>query len=264
VAHARRRSLTTRRSEHVLNADPSIQLSLLELQGYDSALDRLTHQARTLPVLARIAELEARLTDLRSLVVAGETEVSDLKREQAKADTDVEQVRERSKRDQQRLDSGLVSSPKDLEALQHEIASLARRQSDLEDVELEVMERLETAQSHLDTLVSERAGLLAELETASAERDAALAELGEESKGIRAQREALAPQIPEDLSTLYEKLRAQYDGVGAAALYRGRCEGCRLEINPTEISRLRDADADEVLRCEECRRILVRTAESGL
>lgn len=264
MAHSRRRGLTTRRSEHVLNADPWIQLSLLELQGYDSALDRLTHQSRTLPVLARIAELEARLADLRSLVVAGETEVSDLKREQAKADTDVEQVRDRSQRDQQRLDSGMVSSSKDLEALQHEITSLARRQSDLEDVELEVMERLESAQTHLDTLIAERAGVLAELETASAERDGALAEFGAESKRIRGQREELAPRIPDDLAALYEKLRGQYDGVGAAALYRGRCEGCRLEINPTEISRFRNADNDTVLRCEECRRILVRTAESGL
>jgi predicted nucleic acid-binding Zn-ribbon protein len=241
-----------------------VQLQLLELQNLDSTLDRLTHQARTLPVLARIAELDARMNDLRSLIVAGETEVSDLSREQTKADGDVEQVRERARRDQQRLDSGAVTSPKDLEALQHEIVSLAKRQSDLEEVELEVMERLEAAQQHLDTLVAERAEVLAELATLSAERDTALAQIGEESRGVRADRDALAPQLPEDLVALYEKLRAQNAGIGAAALHRGRCEGCRLEINPTELSRIREAPSNEVLRCEDCRRILVRTAESGL
>jgi len=264
VAHACWRQLNTRRTEHVLNADPSVQIRLLELQGLDTALDRLTYQARTLPVLARVTELEARLNDLRSLIVAGETQVSDLQREQNKADTDVEQVRERSRRDQDRLDSGVVTSPRDLEALQHEIGSLARRQGDLEEVELDVMERLEEAQAHLSELVAERTTVLANLESASAERDESLAALGEESKGVRTERDVIASEIPDELSALYEKLRAQHDGVGAAALYRGRCEGCRLEISPTEISRIRSAEPDAIVRCEECRRILVRTPESGL
>ena len=219
-----------------MNAEPEVQLLLLQIQGLDSELDRLTHQARTLPVLAVIAEIEARLADLGSLIVAGETEVSDLKREQAKADTDVEQVRERSNRDRQRMDAGAVSAAKELQALEHEIASLAKRQAELEDVELEVMERLEDAQSSLNTLVAERAELTEKLQGHASERDAAL----------------------------NEKLRASGRGVGAAALHRGRCQGCHLEINASELKAIREADADEVLRCEECRRILIRTAESGL
>jgi predicted nucleic acid-binding Zn-ribbon protein len=247
-----------------VNAEPEVQLLLLQIQGLDSELDRLTHQARTLPVLAVIAEIEARLADLGSLIVAGETEVSDLKREQAKADTDVEQVRERSNRDQQRMDSGAVSAPKELQALEHEIASLAKRQAELEDVELEVMERLEDAQSSLNTLVAERAELTEKLQGHASDRDAALSEFGTQSTQVRTDRDGLAPQIPAELSALYEKLRASSRGVGAAALHRGRCQGCQLEINASELKAIREADADEVLRCEECRRILIRTAESGL
>ena len=247
-----------------MNAEPEVQLLLLQIQGLDSELDRLTHQARTLPVLAVIAEIEARLADLGSLIVAGETEVSDLKREQAKADTDVEQVRERSNRDRQRMDAGAVSASKELEALQHEIASLAKRQAELEDVELEVMERLEDAQNSLNTLVAERAELTAKLQGHASERDAALGEMGTHSTQVRTDRDGLAPQIPAELSALYEKLRASSRGVGAAALHRGRCQGCQLEINATELKAIREADADEVLRCEECRRILIRTVESGL
>ena len=247
-----------------MNAEPEVQLLLLQIQGLDSELDRLTHQARTLPVLAVIAEIEARLADLGSLIVAGETEVSDLKREQAKADTDVEQVRERSNRDRQRMDAGAVSASKELEALQHEIASLAKRQAELEDVELEVMERLEDAQNSLNTLVAERAELTEKLQGHASERDAALNDFGAQSTQARTERDGLAPQIPAELSALYEKLRASSRGVGAAALHRGRCQGCQLEINATELKAIREADADEVLRCEECRRILIRTVESGL
>ena len=247
-----------------MNAEPEVQLLLLRIQGLDSELDRLTHQARTLPVLAVIAEIEARLADLGSLIVAGETEVSDLKREQAKADTDVEQVRERSNRDRQRMDAGAVSAAKELQALEHEIASLAKRQAELEDVELEVMERLEDAQSSLNTLVAERAELTEKLQGHASERDAALNDFGAQSTQARTERDGLAPQIPAELSALYEKLRASSRGVGAAALHRGRCQGCQLEINATELKAIREADADEVLRCEECRRILIRTVESGL
>ena len=247
-----------------MNAEPEVQLLLLQIQGLDSELDRLTHQARTLPVLAVIAEIEARLADLGSLIVAGETEVSDLKREQAKADTDVEQVRERSNRDRQRMDAGAVSAAKELQALEHEIASLAKRQAELEDVDLEVMERLEDAQSSLNTLVAERAELTEKLQGHASERDAALNDFGAQSTQARTERDGLAPQIPAELSALYEKLRASSRGVGAAALHRGRCQGCQLEINATELKAIREADADEVVRCEECRRILIRTAESGL
>jgi predicted nucleic acid-binding Zn-ribbon protein len=67
-----------------------------------------------------------------------------------------------------------------------------------------------------------------------------------------------------ELVALYEKVRAGSNGIGAAALYRGRCEGCHLQLNTTDLKRIHDAPPDDVLRCEECRRILVRTADSGL
>jgi predicted nucleic acid-binding Zn-ribbon protein len=252
------------RKEHVLNAEPAAQLRLLDLQALDSRLDQLTHRARTLPEHAQIEESTKRRADLDALVVAAQTEISDIERLQAKADADVEQVRQRAARDQQRLDSGAVSSAKDLEALQHEIATLARRQSELEDAELEVMERLEDAQRHLGELTAERDQVAHTLADLTAARDAAIAELQTEARSVGAERAAVLSDVPEDLLTLYTKLREQNAGVGAARLHQRRCEGCRMELNPVDLGRIRDADADEVLRCEQCRRILVRTAESGL
>ncbi|GHB25724.1 hypothetical protein GCM10010331_09670 [Streptomyces xanthochromogenes] len=176
----------------------------------------------------------------------------------------MDQVRQRATRDQQRLDSGAVSSPKDLESLQREIASLAKRQGDLEDVVLEVMERREAAQERNAELTERVSSVQAKADDATARRDAALGELDTEAASVTKEREIVAGSVPADLLKLYDKLREQQGGVGAARLYQRRCEGCRLELNITEVNEVKAAAPDTVLRCENCRRILVRTSESGL
>ena len=247
-----------------MNAEPAVQLRLLDLQALDVRLDQIEHRRRTLPQLAQIAELEGRVNAVRDRVVAAETEVSDLERAMAKAESDVEQVRARARKDQELLDSGRIGSAKELENLQREIESLARRQADLEDAELEVMERLEDARSALAGLTAERDAVAADLDRLAAERDAALAEADKDAGWVRQEREGVVPDIPADLIALYDRLRADHGGVGAAALHQRRCEGCRMELTPTDLVRIRDAAPDALLRCEECRRILVRTPESGL
>jgi predicted nucleic acid-binding Zn-ribbon protein len=234
------------------------------VQALDTRLDQLGHRRATLPEHAELRELDQTLATMRDQIVAAETEGGDVDRELRKAEGDVDQVRTRAARDQQRLDAGQVSSPKELEGLQHEIATLARRQNDLEDIVLEVMERLESAQSRQAELTAQREQAEARVAELTASRDAATAEIDAEAETLRAQRDTQAGQLAEDLVTLYEKIRAQQGGIGAAELRQRRCTGCRLELNTVEIGRLRDAPEDEVLRCEECRRILVRTPESGL
>jgi uncharacterized protein len=227
-------------------------------------LDRLAHRRRTVPELAEVERLSTRQGQLRDLVVEADTLAGDLTRAQTKAEADVEQVRARSARDQERLDSGRVGSAKELESLQHEIGSLSRRQADLEEIVLDVMERLEEAAGRAATLRGEQEGIDGELLAAEQRRDASFRAIDADTQALNQQREALARKLPTDLVALYEKLRAQYGGVGAAALQQRRCEGCRLELNTVDIGRIRNAPPEEVLRCEECRRILVRTAESGL
>lgn len=245
-------------------AEPTVQLRLLDLQALDSRLALIAHKRRTHPALATITELEGRLGALRDRIVAAETEVDDLERVLAKAEADVEQVRVRTAKDQDLLLSGRVTSAKELESLQQEVASLARRQGDLEEAELEVMERLEDARGALGALVADRDGITASLEAAVADRDAAWGDADRDAEWVGSERTKVLPDIPADLLALYDKLRADHSGVGAAALHQRRCEGCRMELTPTDIGRIRDAAPDTVLRCEECRRILVRTPESGL
>ena len=247
-----------------MKADPFVQLRLLELQGLDSALDRLHHRRRTLPELAEIERLEKAVDALRDDTVRAQTEVSDLAREQKKFEDEIEQVRARRARDEERLSSGAITVAKQLEELQHEVATLTRRQSDLEDQELEVMERAETAQATLDALTGQADTLLAERDAAAVARDKAFGEIDAEIARTSEERTTMAATFPEDLLKLYERLRADHGGVGAGPIERGRCGGCRLDLMNNEKSDIKAAPVDEVLRHEECGRIMVRTAESGL
>lgn len=241
-----------------------MQLRLLDLQTLDQTLDQLAHRRASLPEAAELQTLAAEHSRLRDAEVVAGTAVADLEREQKRADTEVEQVRARKDRDQQRLDAGQVSSAKELESLQSEIASLNRRQGVLEDAELEIMERLEEAQREAAALAAEREGVGKRAQEVQRARDAAWSKIDEDAASARAERTALAAEMPADLLALYEKIRAERGGIGAAALRQGRCEGCRLQLDAAERTRIRGLAPDVVVRHDECRRILVRTPESGL
>jgi predicted nucleic acid-binding Zn-ribbon protein len=247
-----------------VKASPDAQLRLLELADIDAELTRLEHRRRGLPEHAELSRLEQRDRELRDELAVLQAQEGDLRREQTKAEADVEQVRTRIDRDRVRLDAGQVSSPRELENLQSEIESLHRRQSDLEEVVLDVMERQETTESRMQAARAEREQVGADAAVAITSRDASLAEIGEQAGKAADRRAAVLADEPADLVDLYERLRVQHGGVGAAALRRGRCEGCHLSLNTVDLNDIRAAAADEVLRCEECRRILVRTDESGL
>jgi predicted nucleic acid-binding Zn-ribbon protein len=162
------------------------------------------------------------------------------------------------------MDQGLVTNPKDLERMQHELVSLERRISDLEDAEIEVMERLEEAQRDLDATTGELAATDQQLADATTARDAHAAEINERLAEVARDRSAAAEGLPDDLMALYDKLRASKQGLAAAPLRARRCEGCQLTLNAGDLAVIAKAPSDEVVRCEECSRILVRTSESGL
>jgi predicted nucleic acid-binding Zn-ribbon protein len=248
----------------IVKASPEAQLRLLELADLDTELARLDHRRRTLPETAELEQLASRAARARDVLVAAETELSDLEREQARAERDVEQVRVRIDKDQARLDGGKVSSAKELESLQSEVVSLKRRQGDLEEVVLELMEKLETSTARRDAAAAEQTTVTGQAEAVTARRDAAVAEIDQAAGKASAARSSAAEGVPDDLLALYDKVRSTAGGVGAAMLRHGRCEGCRESLSMAELNDIRAAAPDEVIRHEECRRILVRTAESGL
>jgi uncharacterized protein len=259
-----RQRLVGRLTLAIVKASPEAQLRLLELADLDTELARLGHRRRALPEIAELEGLTVRSAEIKDAITMAETELSDLDREQARAERDVEQVRIRIDRDRDRLDAGKVSSARELESLQSEVESLRRRQSDLEEVVLELMERREGVQTRRDEAAAEAGNAASTVAEVAARRDTALAEIGEQVSKAEAKRASVAAGVPDDLLALYDKLRTDRGGVGAAMLRRGSCEGCHVSMSTVDLNAIRTAAPDEVVRCEECRRILVRTAESGL
>ncbi|MEP6600080.1 MAG: C4-type zinc ribbon domain-containing protein [Actinomycetota bacterium] len=246
-----------------MNADTTAQLRLLDVQAADTAVAQLAHRRSTLPELAAIAvhDQQIEAMDLEALELR--TKLADIDGEQRRLEHEVDAVRGRAARDEQRLTAGGLPA-KELEGLQHEVATLARRQATLEDDLLEVMEQRESVDTELAGVTKRREAADGERAALIQARDAAFAAIGAASATNRAQRDAIAAEIPEDLLALYDKVRAANGGVGAAMLRQRRCEGCRIELAGNEQAAVRAAAPDLVLRCENCRRILVRTAESGL
>jgi predicted nucleic acid-binding Zn-ribbon protein len=246
-----------------VQADHFDQQKLLALAAEDVALAQLTHRKRTLPEFAAVEAAQEAQRTLSDDVVRAETEVRDLDREQKRLEADVDTVRQREARDQSRMDSG-GATPKEITGLQHELESLKRRQSDLEDQVLELMERRETADAALATAQGGLAGAQADQERAEQQRDDVLADIADAMRQHQAKRDEIAASVTPPLLALYDRIAKQTGSTGAAHLHARRCEGCRIEFYGTELATYRNADPHTVLRCENCGRILVRTAESGL
>jgi len=246
-----------------MKATPEDQLRLLDLQKVDAEIDLLNYKAKNLAEHLQISELEVVKQNADTDLGLVSIDEADVKREVAKAEADAEQVRSRKTRDEARLASG-QGSAKDLEHLQHELVSLTRRVNDLEEIELEIMMRLDEITNKANEFRAVISDADAKLEVLVASRDEQLNELAINVKNLKEERTMVAGKIAAEFLALYEKLRASNEGVGAAAIVRKRCTGCHLDLTAIDAEKFKLAPADEVLRCEECRRILIRTVDSGL
>jgi uncharacterized protein len=257
------RPLTRIEPNLTVNADPATQLRLLDLQAADTALAQLAHRRSTLPELVALVDAAQRTNALATEAAELDIRLADIEADQRRLEAEVDTVRARTQRDEQRLTGGGLPA-KELESLQHEIATLARRQTSLEDDVLEVMEQRENLESQLQSVKERRADLDAEQGRLEQARDAACTAIDEQTQRHAADREAIAAELPADLVQLYDRIRAANGGVGAALLRQRRCEGCRIELAGNELATVRHSALDAVVRCDNCRRILVRTADSGL
>lgn len=244
-------------------AEPADQQKLLNLADLDSEMGRLQHSARSLPQHQRIASLMAERQSVGEALVAATTEVDDLQVALRRAEADLVPVRARLVRDTTRIEDGSISDGKTLKGLIDEKARIERRIVELEEAEFEVMARLEDAETRAGVMASRRDEVETVLRDEVSARDRQVSALGAEAKEVATSRKDLVTIVPPALLSIYEKVRAQR-GSGAARLHRGQCTGCQLAIPVADLDGYRKAPANEVLRCIECDRILVRTAESGL
>lgn len=242
-----------------MKADPSAQRRLLDLAAVDAELSRAEHRRRTMPEQTAVEEAERTLRAAQDAVVVAQTALSDLDRDVAKLDREVEQVRTREVRDQQLLANGSVSA-KQASDLQHELQSLERRRAVLEEEQLEVMERQEAAGVDLKHETEAHDAARTALADAIERRDGVLGDIGTTEARRAEDRTALLQELPEDLVALYDKLRAR-GGAGAGELVGNRCGACRLEMDRNELREIQGAAPDDVVRCENCGAIVVRTGK---
>jgi predicted nucleic acid-binding Zn-ribbon protein len=243
--------------ERIVKASLSDQRSILDIQGFDFTTTALNAKAAALPEIAAIASLTIKANNARDLRIAAETELSDVKRELTRAETDVEQVVSRITRDESRLASG-TGAAKELEQLQHELVSLNNRRIELEEVELEIMMRVDGIKERIKGLQEEEASLSLEIANLEIAKENALTVLGADLSAAAQERAKTVSSVNPELLALYEKIRASNNGTGAAALAGNQCKGCHLTLNTIELQRIAALAEDELVRCEECRCILVR------
>jgi predicted nucleic acid-binding Zn-ribbon protein len=239
-----------------VKASVSDQRSVLDIQKFDQQSATLKNKAANLPELAEISTTTIKQNNVRDLRIAAETELSDVKRELARAEGDVEQIVTRIERDEKRLASG-TGTPKELEQTQHELGTLGVRRSELEEVELEIMMRVDGIKDRISALTIEENELALVIADLNIRKENALAAIHTELEGIETDRKATTQSVGAELLALYEKIR-ESSGIGAAALAGNQCKGCNLTLNTIELQRIADLAEDEVVRCEECRCILVR------
>ena len=240
-----------------MKATPSDQRSVLDIQNFDFTTTSLNAKAAGLPEIAAIASLTIKANNARDLRIAAETELSDVKRELSRAETDVEQGVSRITRDEARLASG-TGAAKELEQLQHELVSLNNRRSELEEVELEIMMRVDSIKERISTLQEEEGALALEIANLEISKENALTVIGADLSAAAQERAKTVASVNPELIALYEKIRGTNNGTGAAALIGNQCKGCHLTLNTIELQRIAALAEDEVSRCEECRCILVR------
>ena len=239
-----------------MKANLEQQRAVLELAHIDATLAKLDHQISTLPEIVELKELTISANGSRDLRIAAETELKDVQRELSRAEGDVEQIVSRIERDEKRLNSG-QGAPKELEQLQHELGTLAQRRKELEEIELEIMLRIDDIKVRINALSGEEAAFQQKISDTQVRKENSLNALTKEHEISQSDRTRVITGISAELLAIYEKARADR-GVGAAALVGGKCTGCNLTINAVELNRIKSLPEDDVVRCEECRCILVR------
>ncbi|NQW65314.1 MAG: hypothetical protein HQ452_04755 [Actinobacteria bacterium] len=240
-----------------MKSSPEEQERVITLQTLDTSLTQLAHKEKTLSVIQALEILTISHNSTRDLIIAAETEKADIKHELSKSEIDVEQVVARIDKDEKRMASG-TASPKELEQMQHELASLNKRRSELEEIELEVMVRVDGIDDRIKSLSAERDQFKLKMAELDAQKTKELTDIAEAVSSANSQRADISVKISTEVVELYEKIKKTGDGIGAARLIEGKCDGCHLSINAVELSKIKETAADEIVRCEECRRILVR------
>ena len=232
--------------------------TLLAVQEHDTHADQLVHRSQHLPVRATLADLEGKVAEVDRAIDEVDRRLGDLRRSQQRLEDEIASLRMRAQQADKQLYSGTTNNPRELQALQDDIASIQRRISKLEDDELDVMEATEPVDAERAVLVARRDRHDQQAQALRVELAEVEAEIAAELASVREQREIAAKAVPDDLWPEYDRLRASLGGIAIARLVGSTCQGCHLALSAVEVDRIRKMSLDEPVHCEECGRLLVR------
>jgi predicted nucleic acid-binding Zn-ribbon protein len=239
-----------------MKAKVEVQKLLIGLNTIDQNIRKIEHQKKNHPQLMKITELTARLPSIEASIVENDSQINETKKELSRAEIDVENVAKRVEKDIERLNSGETSA-RDLTQIQHEIGTLKSKQKELEEVEisiLEIIEDLEHKKRVLQEILAQVKYEISQLNTLIKDD---FSKANSEIAVFTTNRNEIVSKIDKSLVELYEKIRLEH-GIGAEMFNHGTCSCCQIQISPAEINKINALDREEIIRCENCRCIMVR------
>lgn len=228
---------------------------LLTLASLDLNLERDSNQAQQILDGGQMTQIRSAQRELALQLLEANNRCESLTLELKRATADVSVVEERIKKDRDQLNQ--TSSSKDAQGIESELASLARRKSELEDATLGIMEELESAETAASKIKADKELVDTDVEQLEA---AAAQELMKLQSGIalaRQQRQQLCERLAPELVELYEKKAKR--GIAAARLIGRDCNACHISLTAAAFDDFVSRATDEVSFCPECQAILVRS-----
>jgi predicted nucleic acid-binding Zn-ribbon protein len=237
-----------------MKATATQQADLLSLANLDLQITRSKAAIKNLASGVQFASLRETQRGLAAKLIAARNALDSVNLELKRAETDLELVEQRIAKDELRLSS--TNSSKDAQGIQSELESLARRKSDLEDIELAILEQQEQAKAAYDTVSSDKASVDEELSSAEAKDESELLKLRSGLDLLSNDRAQQASRIAPELLELYEKKAAR--GLPVATLNGRDCGACRISLGASAFDALQSLAQDDIATCPECQAILIR------
>ena len=239
-----------------MKAKVESQRLLLDLKSIDQSISKLDYQKKNHPQLIKMTELTARVPSIEASIVENDSQITETKKEVSKAEIDVENISKRVQKDKERLSSSQTSA-KDLTQIQHEIGTLDSKQKELEEVQIEFLEKVEDLEHKKRGLQEILNQVKSEISELNISIKADFEKANKEISTFATERQTILGKVENELIELYEKIRSEH-GIGAEIFRHGTCKSCQIQISPSEINNINSTDLEEIVRCENCRCILVR------
>jgi predicted nucleic acid-binding Zn-ribbon protein len=237
-----------------MKLDKPGQSALFKLCEVEITIERIKAEISKAVNSAELTAKSAELSEYSEAVIVARTNFENLNMEARKADDNLHMVEERIARDVERLNQ--TSSPKDAQAMQSEVESLTARKEELEEIELEILERLEVSKAELEHISAKRETASKEIDDLRETIQAEVDELKTQGRKLTAEREILIGKLPAEILERYKSLAIRQVAVGK--IESRSCTACHMGLTANTIDSIAELPEDQLGFCPECLAMIVR------